>query len=131
MSDEASKLVYGDGWEDTPATCLGQLRNNSGQYITQASLDSISCKVFDEKSDTPDTPVATPTVIVADCVFDTLQTGEMWTKDSVGYNFAHEVPGASFPLGDRSYRIEYVFTQTDTKTFARVFWHRVKSLRGS
>lgn len=38
---------------------------------------------------------------------------QAWDKDDIGYNFAHTVPAAAFPLptvGEQRYRLEYLFT---------------------
>jgi hypothetical protein len=60
---------------------------------------------------------ASTAVVVADSVYDTLQTDARWTKDSTGYNFADAIGQAFFPIGDTEYRVEYLFTPTTGATY--------------
>lgn len=129
MANEATEVIYGEGWEGMPATILGRFSNNDADYITQASLSSIICVVYDEDGTVADTSIGSPSVTIADSVFDTLQTGSAWTKDTTGYNFKHTVPSTCFPDGGRTYTIEYVFTESDGTTFARKAELYINSLR--
>ena len=104
--------------EDGGATFLARINGNTGVAITQSLISSISVKVFDLDSDTPDTAVYSASVTVATSVFDTLQTDAIWTEDTDGYNFKHAMPASAFAIGNHNYRIEYLFTPAT----GEVFW---------
>lgn len=137
-----SDVYKGFGWEDGGVTCLARIiMPHSGAYITQATITSITCKVFDLGSATPDTAVATPTVTVASAVFDTLQTAaadlRIWTKDTTGFNFNFQVPASAFAAGnvgtklERLFRIEFLFDPTTGENFSLVYEVTIRNLRGS
>jgi hypothetical protein len=128
-ANDAAEIIHSPGgWKGNPITCLGAFRTNDGSFLTQASLNSVAYSVYDLNSATPDTAVADGTVTISDCVFDSFQTGPMWTVDDEGYNFAHRIPGTAFGSGDHAYKIVYLFTQTDGSTFVREYRHWVKAL---
>lgn len=123
----SAEIATGVVFEECGATFLARIKGNAATNITQASLTGITCKVYERDGDgTSDDPytyelAATVTVTVSDVVFDTLQTGGHWTKDSTGYNFKHAMPGSSFPDGDTYYQVEYVFDPASGEDFALVF----------
>lgn len=93
------------GFEDNSVFVMARILGHAGVNITQASLTSIACKVYDGT-----TEVAAPAVVVADSVFDALQTSDpRWTKDATGYNFAFTVPASAFPSGDKVYLVKFTF----------------------
>ncbi len=113
------EVIKGECWEDSGVTLLARIRGDGG-LVTQASIDTITCKVFDKQSSTPRTAVETPTVVVADSIFNTLQTDERWGIDDTGFNFAFEVP-ASIITSPHTYRIEFKFTPTSGEAFHGVW----------
>lgn len=118
------------GWEDASLTVMARIQGNAGTNITQASLSSITCKVFD--LDNANVVVATPAVTISSAVFDSLQTTDpRWTKDTTGYNFRFTVTASSFPTGSRRYQIEFVFTPTSGDVFPLVVKHTTQELLGS
>lgn len=130
----ATEIHQSTGWEDSPARFMARVEGLDGANILQSTISSIACSVFDEDSATPDTAIATPSIVVNDSVFDTLQTTALdsrWTVDSTGYNFAHDMPATSFPDGDHNYRIEYIFTPSTGDAFPVVFSHLARNLRSS
>ena len=130
----ATEIHQSTGWEDTSARFMARVEGNDGANILQSTIDTIACSVFDEDSETPNTATSTPAIVVADSVFDTLQTTALdsrWTVDTTGYNFAHDMPATSFPDGDHNYRIEYIFTPFTGDAFPLVFSHLARNLRSS
>lgn len=104
-------------FEDTGAVIMARVYGNAGTAITQASLSSIVCKVYDLTNG--DTLIATRTLVIASVVFDTLQTSDpRWTEDDTGYNFLDVVEATNFPEGGRTYRLEYKFTPASGQVFA-------------
>lgn len=108
--------------EDATATCLGRItarnatgsatgRAGEGKFLKQADIASITCKVFDLDGATPDTPVATPTVTISSAILDTPDTADtLWTVDTYGYNFIHDIANTVFADGNHRYRVEYTVT---------------------
>jgi hypothetical protein len=124
--------IYTEGFENSAHTFMARLRGNSFALITQATISSITCKVYDRSSATPGTPVSSPTVVVASAIFDTLQTDGRWTVDSstspgsdgsAGYNFLHQVVGSVFSEGGKTYDVEYTFTPTAGEAIVQGFRH--------
>ena len=121
-------------WEDSGATLMARVVGQDAANVTQASLTSIAYKVFDLDGLTPGTATATGTLVVADTIFDTLQTSDSrWTIDSTGFNFLDVVAGAAANLatGDHRYRIEYVFTPASGQVFTAVFSLYARAIRSS
>jgi hypothetical protein len=103
---------------------LARIVGAAGAYITQATLSAIAYQVrdVDEESNGFLTPLAISTV-----VFDALQTGGAWDKDTTGYNFAATIPASEFtfdpdlaPDGTpkpRRFRVDVRFTPTSGEQF--------------
>lgn len=106
-------------WEDGGASLMARVLGNDAANITQASITSITCSVYDAQE--RGTAVVTPAVVVADSVFDSLQTDARWTVDSTGYNFCHDCPATAFPDGDTVYRVIYKFTPASGEVFYKVW----------
>lgn len=132
--------VATEGFEDSAYTFMARIRGNSGALIEIATISSIACKVFDLNSTTPSTAVATPTVTVSTAVYDTLQTGVRWTRDStaspgpdgsVGYNFLHQVPGSAFAGPGHVFDVDYIFTPTTGEPIVQGFRHTTTSIYSS
>jgi hypothetical protein len=112
------------GWEGVPLTVMHRVQGNAGSNITQASLTAITCTVYDV--DDAMAVVNSPAVVIANAVFDTLQTTALdprWTADSTGYNFRFTLPAASFPLG-RRYLVKFTFDPVSGEDFLVLVEHR-------
>lgn len=95
--------------EDSPAALLNRVRLfDTGEYIQQAEIDSISVEVFNLQ--TAEQVGETFTLDVTESVFDTLQTDARWTEDDTGYNFLAVIPSDYFPSGGQTYRVEITVT---------------------
>lgn len=108
-------------FEDSGATLLARVLGNAGTPITQASLTSISYKVFDLNAADPTAATQTGTLTISAVVFDTLQTDPRWTVDDEGFNFAYAAPASWFSESTHTYRIEYKFTPASGEAFWTVF----------
>lgn len=131
MANYSANIYQATVWEDASLTIMARVRGLAGAYITQASLSSIACKVYDLQSGSL---VTSPTVTVASAVFDTLQDGDddpRWTLDSTGFNFRHTVPAAGFPDGNKKYRVEYSFVPASGDAFPLVVEVFARALMGS
>lgn len=113
-------------FEDSHGTLMAHVVGMNNADITQASLaspGSIQLKVYDaDSSDSPPTEIASREIVVADTVFDTLQTDSGWdlVADPDGFNFKVEVLPADVPAGGKKYRFEFKFTNATGK-----IWHVV------
>jgi len=129
--------------EDGDCTVLARVtaRNGSGSatgvsgegnWIQQADLSTITCKVFDLSGTTPNTEIATPTVTISTEIQDTPVTATtIWTQGTTGYNFLHDLAASNFPNADHRYLVEYKFTLTGGGIFHLVLDGVAKPVRGS
>lgn len=67
--------------------------------VVQADVDEIVYSVRDLDDPDPTTGVYRETVggnlVVADVIFDTPQTGDLWEEDGIGYNFLYQLSAAA------------------------------------
>lgn len=119
-------------FEDAGASLMARVLGNAGTAITQASLSSISYKVFDLHGDTPTTATQTGTLTISAVVYDTLQTSDpRWTVDTTGYNFLYTAPASWFPDAPRTYRVELKFTPATGEVFWLVYELKTKVIYSS
>lgn len=116
----SANITYGEVFADSGSTLLARVYGTAGTYLTQATTSSITCAVNDITTGSP-VSVITPSIVVASVIFDTLQTGGMWTKDSTGYNFRHAMPATAFPDAAHVYEVVYTVTPTSGAVFALVW----------
>lgn len=76
--------------------------------ITQATISAINRKIYN-KSDGE--LVSDDALVVADVVYDTLQTGGPWDYDTTGYNFLDQPPAADLAEAD-TFIVIYTLTPT-------------------
>lgn len=130
----AAKTIKVKWNEDGSATTLGRLtaRNatgaatgvsGEGKFVKQADLSEVTYQVYEKQTDGSYTAVAGEgaTLTITDVIIDTPDTsGEIWSIDSIGYNFRHDLPATSFTTGGKIYKVEYKFTFSGGEvTFAR------------
>lgn len=112
--------THGAVFKRGSAIMLARIVDANGQPVTQADVASIRYSVLELDSRDPDaaTPVtghenaALPT---NQCLFDTLQTGGLWTTDAEGYNFRHAIDVAAadaFPKAGSLYQVRYEVAPT-------------------
>ena len=129
--------------EDSTATILARITsragsgaatgvNGEGNFLQIADVSSIALNVYDLDADDPTTAENTETVVVASTVLDTVVTSNViWTLDTVGYNFVHDLSATYFSTGNRRYQAEYVFTLTDGSVFHSVYDGLANPVRSS
>lgn len=136
--------IFNVQWvEDGSATVLGRLAGRTGSgnatgvdgegnWLQEADISTITCKIFDLDSSTPDTATETPTVTISSVILDTpVTTNVVWTKDTIGYNFIHTLSSTYFPTGDRRYRVEYEVTLAGGGVFHGIYVGTARPIRGS
>ncbi len=100
-------------WQGNSLVVLARIVGLNQVAITQASLSgTIGRTVANVNTKLAGDATA---LVVADTVFNSLQTDYGWDQDSTGYNFRDIISGANFPLGDVPYQIQYAATDTSSR----------------
>lgn len=118
MAAATQFLILARWWEDGSATVFaravardgtGTQQDDGQKLLKAADLASVTLRVFDRSSSTPDTAVYSPSLTVSDVIFDTPLTD--WGQ-SGSYNFRANIPASVFTTGGSVYRVEVKFTTT-------------------
>lgn len=116
-------------WEDgTPTFYARVLVDSSGTLtaVTQAAVSTLTWTVAEVLSDGSLGTPTTGTLTVSSVVYDTLQTGTVWTtfvddgqfkSGLIGYNFRTQLAAANFPKGKTTYRVVFKWTLTGGTVF--------------
>ena len=110
-------ITQGYVLEDSAYANMARLVDRDGDPLTQAAVRAISLTIFNRRSEA--VFAAAASVAVATVIFDTLQTPDIWTVDSTGYNFRHD--GTLLTAGETWYRFEYKFTPVVGSVFHVLF----------
>ena len=116
MADAAD--IHGTAFKNGSATLLARVVGNDAANIVQADIASARYSVYllddqDADSRTAVSGHGDVSLTVADIIFNTLQTDDLWTVDSVGYNFRHvlDVSGnQALAVAGRRYLVEFELT---------------------
>lgn len=98
---------------------VARLEDRDGTYLQQADFSAIAYSVFSLAS-TPPSILATGTFTISTAIFDTLQTPNFWTVDSIGFNFVGDIPSTDLAT-NVDVRVEVKYTLTTAAIF-RVVW---------
>ncbi len=99
-------------YEDTSPTWLARVEGADAAPIVQADVTSIAFSV--RNRDVTATEHNNGALVVADVVFNALQTDALWTIDTEGYNFKWTLTPTELDQADEhQYLIEVVFTMVD------------------
>jgi hypothetical protein len=112
--------TYATVQKNGSATFMARIVDATDTPIRQAVIDAAQYSVYLLDDQDPDswTPIAghdRVTVDVGQTVFDHVQVDPLWTVDTGGYNFPHELDISAwqaFPLAGRHYLVEYTLTPT-------------------
>ena len=112
-------------WEGETSPLLARVADNDGTNVVQSDVASIKYTVTD--TDDPKTAGSTAAILKADVIFDTLQTGPLWTEDETGYNFLWEPASSLFvgssTLGGRKrYQVEVEITPAGSTNLLLIVW---------
>lgn len=109
-------IASGSVFEDTTFVLLGRILGLDGAAIQQIDVSAIAYQIFDlhVSATVADT---TGTLVIADTIFDTLQTDAQWDVDSTGYNFRWQVLSNALTAPGHTYRIEVKFTAGTNEDF--------------
>ena len=94
MADAAD--IHGTAFRNGSATLMTRVVGSDAEAIVQADLASAEYTVYLLNDQDPDDRTAVTghtdvALVVADLIFDSLQTDARWTVDQTGYNFRHEL----------------------------------------
>jgi len=110
--------IRGTVFKNGSATLMARIVGAAGAAVKQADLSSAKYTIYLLDDDDPNGETAVAghedvALTVSAVIFNTLQTGGLWTKDATGYNFKHVLDVSSHPAfaaARRSYRIIYKLT---------------------
>jgi hypothetical protein len=120
--------IFGTAFKNGSAILMARIVDAAGASVQQSGLTAIEYSIFELDPCRPDNLVAVAghdgvTLVVADVIFNALQTGGLWTVDAVGYNFRHEIDVSTteaFPKAGAQYQVRYQLTPTSgQKTIVR------------
>lgn len=111
--------IRATAFQDSSKTLLARVVGADAAAVKQADIASIEYTIYALAStglrgDAVEGHEAVE-LTVADTIYDTLQTDDRWTKDTTGYNFAHELDvseHAAFPTAGVEYLVEVTLTPT-------------------
>ncbi len=112
--------IYGTAFKNGSAILMARVVDSAGVNLQQSGVSAIKYSIYELDPTRPDvqTVVAGHDAVVltvSAVIYNTLQTGGLWTVDAVGYNFRHEInvsTSAAFPKAGVAYQIRYELTPT-------------------
>jgi hypothetical protein len=123
-----AKDIFGTAFKNGSAVLMARIVDSSGANVQQAGIAAIEYSIYEIDPCRPDSLVAVTghdgvSLVVADVIYNSLQTGGLWSVDAVGYNFRHEIDvstSAAFPKAGVHYQVRYELTPTTgQKTIVR------------
>ena len=105
----SAEPLYMVTWEGTSPVIMARMGDDTDTDLTQAGLTNITYYIYDTEDNS--LAVEDAEITVGDVVYDTLQTGNGWSKDGDGYNFRWKIDEALLPnaAAQKRYRVELVF----------------------
>jgi hypothetical protein len=110
--------IRGTVFKNGAAVLMARIVGLDGDAVVTSDLVDVHYSVFEVNLSDPDslTTIAghdNVELTVGDVFYDTLQTGEPWSVDAVGYNFLHQIDVATneaFLSAGASYQVRYEVT---------------------
>ena len=106
-------------FEGSRATFISRIVAPDGSYLIQSDIDGITYYVYD--SDDLTNHLYTGQIDKTTTVFNTLQTGDIWTVDDTGYNFLYTMEETEDLPARHRYTIQFIFTLSTAETFPVIF----------
>ena len=120
--------ICGTAFKNGAAILMARLVDSAGATVQQSGLSAVEYSIYELDPCRPDSfaVVAGHDAVqldVRDVIFNSLQTGGLWSDDAEGYNFRHEIDGSwdtGFPMPGKCYQVRYELTPTfGQKTIVR------------
>jgi hypothetical protein len=113
--------IYGTAFKNGSAVLMARIVDSAGVVVQPSGIDEIEYSVLELDPCRPDVQTVVAghdgvALDVGDVIFDSLQTGGLWTVDEVGYNFRHEIDVSqdeALPKAGAQYQVRYQFSPTD------------------
>lgn len=105
--------------QGSAVTLLDRIQDDTGNYPAPSDISEITASVVDLDTDLTTGSVTTTGT---DAIQSSLQKGNGWVKDTIGWNSKIDLDGSLFPEGNRTYQVEITYTPTSGNTFT-VVWH--------
>lgn len=115
-------------WEDAGVTLMARVIGADATAVQIADISSIARNIYNHATGVALGTVAAP--VVADTIFDTLQTDARWTADTTGYNFADVIDDDKF-VTPGIYEVEYKLVPAAEADIMVLFLVTVKPVRAS
>jgi hypothetical protein len=112
--------VLGTAFKNGSAILMARIVDSAGAYIQQSGLSAVAYSIYELDPCRPDNAVVVAghdsvSLSVSSVVYNSLQTGGLWTIDAVGYNFRHQInvsQDEAFPKAGAHYQVRYELTPT-------------------
>lgn len=120
--------IFGTAFKNGSAILMARIVDAAGANVQQSGVAAIEYSIYELDPCRPDDLAAVAghdgvALTVANVIYNTLQTGGLWTLDAVGYNFRHEIDVTSseaFPKAGVEYQIRYeLMPATGQKSIVR------------
>jgi len=110
--------VHGAVFKDGTGVCLARVEGYDGVDLVQADVSAAEYSIYLLDEQKPDSRAAVAghqaeSLVVSEVIFNTLQTGGLWTEDTTGYNFCLIVDVSSnpaFAVAGKDYLVEVKLT---------------------
>lgn len=114
MTDAADR--YAIVFKNGSAVFLARVVGADGAEIVQADISAITYSVYLLDDQDPDARTVITghdgvACVVANTIFDTLQTDDTWECDAIGYNFRHVLDisaNTAFAIAGRNYAVNFM-----------------------
>lgn len=105
-----------EAFQGSDARLQNRLVTTDQSLLTTAEITSWSAKVYDASRGALVKKLVDQSTTTTGYFYDTLQTGNGWSRDSTGYNFEYVLDGDAFKMeGGKNYRIEFEAVTADEK----------------
>jgi hypothetical protein len=120
--------IHGTAFKNGSAVLMARIVDSAGDYVQQVGITEIEYSIYELDPCRSDVlaPVAGHDGValdVEDVIYNTLETGGLWTVDETGYNFRHEIDvsqSEAFPKAGVQYQVRYELTPSvGQKTIVR------------
>lgn len=124
----AARQFEGSIWENADATFLARVKISSSGALANVTQAAVSTITYGVNHLDTGTQTGSGSLTVSGVVYDTLQTGTIWTADATGYNFLASIAASSFPYPG-AYRVEFKWTLTGGTVFWLVYQVTVENVQ--
>jgi hypothetical protein len=120
--------IFGSAFKNGSAILMARIVDGSGQPVQQSGISTVQYSIYELDPCQADNLSVVAghddvSLTVSGIIFNSLQTGGLWTVDEEGYNFRHELDvseSEAFPRAGVQYQVRYELTPTTgQKTIVR------------